>query len=83
MGTEQERTGGSCGIPKEAEDALQDALSLIILLENDMEAQNADSVYLRVVKLEHDALKRMKKSLSAFWQAEGKEKQEPDVRQPD
>lgn len=50
---------------------LSDALSLLILLENDMEAQKSDGIYARVLRMIHESLKGMKKELSAYMRQEG------------
>ena len=50
---------------------LSDALSLLILLENDMEAQKSDGIYARVLRMIHGSLKGMKKELSAYMRQEG------------
>ncbi len=46
------------------EEELLDILSLVILLENDMEAQKSDSVHIRIVKILHDRIKGILKNLS-------------------
>ena len=51
-------------------EALMDALSLFILLENDMETHGADDVYKRAVKMLHNELKCMKKNLPIVPQTE-------------
>lgn len=51
-------------------EGLMDALSLVILLENDMETQKTDSVHLRIVKMVHDTIKGIQKNLSEGGQTE-------------
>ncbi len=50
-------------ILEQAGEELLDALSLVILLENDMEAQKSDSVHIRIVKILHDRIKGILKNL--------------------
>ena len=40
-------------------DNLQDALSLLIILENDLSTQQADEIYLRVVRMIHEILRKV------------------------
>ena len=40
-------------------DNLQDALSLLIILENDLTTQQADEIYLRVVRMIHEILRKV------------------------
>ncbi len=40
-------------------DNLQDALSLLIILENDLSTQQADEIYLRAVKMIHVILRKV------------------------
>ncbi len=40
-------------------DNLQDALSLLIILENDLSTQQADEIYLRVVRMIHVILRKV------------------------
>ncbi len=49
---------------EKTEEELLDILSLVILLENDMEAQKSDSVHIRIVKILHDRIKGILKNLS-------------------
>lgn len=42
---------------------LLDVLSLVILLENNMEALKSDSVHVRLIKVVHRALKNIQKNL--------------------
>lgn len=53
-------------------ETLSDALSLAILLENDMETQNFDGIYARILKMVHGSLKGAQKELSAYmrWEEE-------------
>lgn len=40
-------------------DNLQDALSLLIMLENDLATQQSDEIYLRVVRMIHEILRKV------------------------
>lgn len=40
-------------------DNLQDALSLLIILENDLATQQSDEIYLRVVRMIHEILRKV------------------------
>ena len=40
-------------------DNLQDALSLLIILENDLSTQQADEIYLRVVRMIHEIMRKV------------------------
>lgn len=40
-------------------DNLQDALSLLIMLENDLSTQQADEIHLRVVRMIHEILRKV------------------------
>lgn len=51
-------------------ETLSDALSLAILLENDMETQNFDGIYARILKMMHRSLKGAQKELSAYIRRE-------------
>lgn len=42
---------------------LLNILSLIILLESDMETQKADNIHLRAIKMVHYAIKKVQKNL--------------------
>ena len=42
---------------------LLDILSLLIVLENDMETQKSDNVHLRLVKMVHDGIKNIQNGL--------------------
>lgn len=53
-------------------ETLSDALSLVILLENDMETQNFDGIYARILKMVHGSLKGAQKELSAYMRREEK-----------
>lgn len=53
------------------DEMLSDALSLLILLENDMEIQKSDGIYTRILKMMHGNLKGMQKELSAYMRQEG------------
>lgn len=43
---------------------LQDAISLLIMLENDLSAQESDEIHLRAVKIVHEILKKASQELS-------------------
>ncbi|MBD5453795.1 MAG: hypothetical protein HDR30_05690 [Lachnospiraceae bacterium] len=43
---------------------LQDAISLLIMLENDLSTQESDKIYLRAVKIVHEILKKASQQLS-------------------
>lgn len=40
-------------------DNLQDALSLLIMLENDLATQQSDEIYLRAVRMIHEILRKV------------------------
>lgn len=44
---------------EEAKENLQDALSLLIMLENDLSTQQADEIHLRVVRMIHEILRKV------------------------
>ena len=44
---------------EEARENLQDALSLLIILENDLTTQQSDEIYLRVVRVIHEILRKV------------------------
>ncbi len=44
---------------EEARENLQDALSLLIILENDLATQQSDEIYLRVVRMIHEILRKV------------------------
>ncbi len=44
---------------EEARENLQDALSLLIILENDLSTQQADEIYLRAVRMIHEILRKV------------------------
>lgn len=50
---------------EKAKEQLQDAISLIIVLENDLSSQESDEIHLRVVKVVHKILKNVLHELSA------------------
>lgn len=54
----------STKILEKVSEELLDVLSLVILLENDMEAQRSDNVHIRVVKKIHSDIKSIQKNLS-------------------
>lgn len=43
---------------EEARENLQDALSLLIMLENDLATQQSDELYLRIVRMIHEILRK-------------------------
>lgn len=43
---------------EEAKENLQDALSLLIMLENDLATQQSDELYLRIVRMIHEILRK-------------------------
>ena len=45
-------------------DNLQDALSLLIILENDLSTQQADEIYLRAVRVIHNLLREVQAELT-------------------
>ena len=49
---------------------LSDALSLVILLENDMEIQKSDGVHARILRMVHENMKGAQKELSAYMRQE-------------
>ncbi len=44
---------------EEARENMQDALSLLIILENDLSTQQADEIYLRAVRMIHEILRKV------------------------
>lgn len=46
-----------------ATEKLQDALSLIILLENDLGMQHSDEIYPRILKMLHQIIKSVQQDL--------------------
>ncbi len=49
---------------EKAKEYLQDALSLIIMLENDLSTQESDEIHLRAVRVVHEILKKVHHELS-------------------
>ena len=49
---------------EEARENLQDALSLLIILENDLSTQQADEIYLRAVRVIHNLLRDVQEELT-------------------
>ena len=45
-------------------DNLQDALSLLIILENDLATQQSDEIYLRAVRVIHNLLREVQAELT-------------------
>ena len=43
---------------------LQDAISLLIMLENDLSTHESDEIHLRAVKIVHEILKKASQELS-------------------
>lgn len=55
---------------EQTREMLSDALSLLILLENDMEMQKSDGIHARILKMIHKNLKGIQKELSASMRQE-------------
>ena len=49
---------------EKAKENLQDAISLLIMLENDLSTQESDEIHLRAVKIVHEILKKASQELS-------------------
>ncbi len=49
---------------EEARENMQDALSLLIILENDLSTQQADEIYLRAVRVIHNLLRDVQAELT-------------------
>ncbi len=49
---------------EEARENLQDALSLLIILENDLTTQQSDELYLRIVRMIHEILRKVQTELT-------------------
>ncbi len=49
---------------EEARENLQDALSLLIILENDLATQQSDEIYLRAVRVIHNLLRDVQAELT-------------------
>ena len=49
---------------EEARENLQNALSLLIILENDLATQQADEIYLRAVRVIHNLLRDVQAELT-------------------
>ena len=49
---------------EEARENLQNALSLLIILENDLATQQADEIYLRAVRVIHNLLREVQAELT-------------------
>lgn len=49
---------------EEARENLQDALSLLIILENDLTTQQSDEIYLRAVRVIHNLLRDVQAELT-------------------
>ncbi len=49
---------------EEARENLQDALSLLIILENDLATQQSDELYLRIVRVIHNLLREVQAELT-------------------
>lgn len=62
-GKQMETNNNNQGM-EEVIDNLQDAVSLIILLENDMSEQCADDIYLRTIRLIHKCIRTARNRLS-------------------
>lgn len=49
---------------EEARENLQNALSLLIILENNLATQQADELYLRIVRMIHEILRKVQTVLT-------------------
>ena len=49
---------------EKARENLQDAISLLIMLENDLSTLESDEIHLRAVRVTHEILKEVQKELS-------------------
>ena len=49
---------------EEARENLQNALSLLIILENDLTTQQSDELYLRIVRMIHEILRKVQTELT-------------------
>lgn len=49
---------------EKARENLQDAISLLIMLENDLSTQESDEIHLRAVRVTHEILKEAQKELT-------------------
>ena len=49
---------------EDARENVQDALSLLIILENDLSTQQADEIYLRAVRVIHNLLRDVQAELT-------------------
>lgn len=49
---------------EKAKENLQDAISLLIMLENDLSTQESDEIHLRAVRVTHEILKEVQKELT-------------------
>lgn len=47
-----------------ARENLQDAISLLIMLENDLTTQQSDEIHLRAVKVIHEILRKVQSELT-------------------
>lgn len=70
MGFETKKEQGQDIKLEQTREMLSDALSLLILLENDMEMQKSDGIHARILKMIHKNLKGIQKELSAFMRQE-------------
>ena len=70
MGFETKKEQGQDKRREQVNEMLSDALSLLILLENDMEMQKSDGIHARILKMIHKNLKGIQKELSASMRQE-------------
>lgn len=62
---------------EQVSEILSDTLSLVILLENDLETQKADDIYARLLRMIHEKIKSIQKNVSAYmrWRENEQTKQ--------
>lgn len=70
MGFETKKEQGQDKRREQVNEMLSDALSLLILLENDMEMQKSDGIHARILKMIHKNLKGIQKELSTSMRQE-------------
>ena len=66
MGFEKKEEQGQDIKLEQINEMLSDALSLLILLENDMEIQKSDGIHARILKMIHGNLKGIQKELAVY-----------------
>ena len=66
MGFEKKEEQGQDIKLEQINEMLSDALSLLILLENDMEIQKSDGVHARILKMIHGKVKGIQKELAVY-----------------